>query len=124
MKKKHILSICSVIFILFGCEVLPENIIRYETVYEETKESNKLVEQSTARLSEQAAMLIALKQAPGTIIKCDFYEDEQNPHYKITIKDKLNYEFEISAIDGSVIINSDYNKEEWKIENKLKDKKV
>ena len=112
MKKKHILSICSVILILFGCEVFPENVIRYETVYEETKESNKLDEQSTARLSEQAAMLIALKQAPGNIIRCDFYGDEENPHYKITIKDKLNYEFEVSAIDGSVIMNNYLNKEE------------
>lgn len=109
MKKRHILSISSLILILLGCEILPANIIRYETVYEQTKESTELSEKSTARLSEQAAMLIALKQTPGTIIRCDFYEDEENPHYKITIKDKLNYEFEVSAIDGSVKMNSDLN---------------
>lgn len=62
---------------------------------------------SKINLSDADAEQIALNQVNGTITKFSRDFNESIPYYEISIvKDNYNYEFEISAVDGTILEQS------------------
>lgn len=98
--KKSIISMSLIILVLFGCGILPENIIRLEI--EEDNDNEKV------KISIQEAMLLTLKEVKGIIISHEYIEWDEIPKYKIIIvNEETEYEIEISAINGEILfINS------------------
>ncbi|ATP40993.1 hypothetical protein CSE16_13535 [Solibacillus sp. R5-41] len=77
-----------------------------ETIQTKNQTSTQNSTNSTPNglISEQKAIQIAQAKAPGTVVKVELDEDDNQLHYDIKIQNgKTEYEFEIDAKTGSII---------------------
>lgn len=80
------------------------------TERETIKTNNQVTTQKNTKstsqglISEQKAIQIAQAKAPGTVVKVELDEDDDQLHYDIEIRNgKTEYEFEIDAKTGAII---------------------
>lgn len=104
MKKAALYSILLTGFVLFGCSANHQSV-------NPTTNSNPNTNINTtnqAKIDEQQAKEIALKEAGGgQVTEFSYDMDDYTPNYDITVLNgTTEYEYEISAVDGSILKRS------------------
>lgn len=104
MKKATLYSMLLTGFILFGCSANDQSV-------NSTTNSNPNTNINTtnqAKIDEQQAKEIALKEASGgQVTEFSYDMDDYMPNYDITVLNgTTEYEYEISAVDGSILKRS------------------
>lgn len=104
MKKSALYSMLLTGFVLFGCSA------NYQPVNPTTNSNPNTNINSTnqAKIDEQQAKEIALKEAGGgQVTEFSYDMDDYTPNYDITVLNgTTEYEYEISAVDGSILKRS------------------